>query len=382
VRSHRFRRVLPLAVAPLLLLALPGCNSLGPAGLGPRRRSDPHPGAGPASFRQNTPNGTQALPAGAVEGAAYAWSSDIRIVSFRAPIRGITLRGPPPTTPRSTAAPPKAMTAAWSTSPVRCWRTSWEPAPCMCRRGPTITWRSPPAAPRARITRISRGASRSPGRPTTPVPARCSPRAAERSWCPSATRAAGGATRCRSRWWSAIPPARRSPSGSTSTFAIWPGLPSAAPRRPAAGCRGAARGHGRWNRSGARHCPISAPAIPTWREWWTTPPPRDRALPDQRRRDHRAALSRERRTIRRRVQPALLRGGRGGQSGLQRDTPVDQWLGNGDGSYLLSTYGGSGPGGGPVGHYLVMPGFQRSTHSGSATAQDSHPFSYAAVRIE
>jgi hypothetical protein len=68
--------------------------------------------------------------------------------------------------------------------------------------------------------------------------------------------------------------------------------------------------------------------------------------------------------------------------GFNADTPVDQWASNGDSTYRLSTFGGGGPGGAPVGHYLVMSAFQRASHSGTATAQDVNSFSYAAVRLE
>ena len=64
------------------------------------------------------------------------------------------------------------------------------------------------------------------------------------------------------------------------------------------------------------------------------------------------------------------------------DTPVDEWVDNGDGTYRLSTYGGFGPGGVPVDHYVVMPAFRRAGHSGSATARDAEPFDYTAVRLE
>src|SRR6185436_5981770 len=60
--------------------------------------------------------------------------------------------------------------------------------------------------------------------------------------------------------------------------------------------------------------------------------------------------------------------------GFNADTPVDEWAANGNGSYLLSTFGGGGPGGAPVGHYVVMPGFLRASHSGAGMAQGSNPF--------
>jgi hypothetical protein len=68
--------------------------------------------------------------------------------------------------------------------------------------------------------------------------------------------------------------------------------------------------------------------------------------------------------------------------GFNADTPVNEWVANGDGTYLLSTFGGSGPGGMAVGHYFSAPAFQRADHSGTATPSSGVPFTYVAVRIE
>jgi hypothetical protein len=68
--------------------------------------------------------------------------------------------------------------------------------------------------------------------------------------------------------------------------------------------------------------------------------------------------------------------------GFNADTPVQDLIDHGDGTYLLASYGGGGPGGVAVAHYLTMPSFRRANHSGTATAWSGVPFSYAATRIE
>jgi hypothetical protein len=68
--------------------------------------------------------------------------------------------------------------------------------------------------------------------------------------------------------------------------------------------------------------------------------------------------------------------------GFNADTPVQDWADNGDGTYQLATFGGTGPGGAPVGHYLTIAAFRRASHSGSATDSQGNVFAYDAVRID
>ena len=68
--------------------------------------------------------------------------------------------------------------------------------------------------------------------------------------------------------------------------------------------------------------------------------------------------------------------------GFNADTPVDEFTPNGDGNYHLSTFGGSGPGGVGVSHYVVFPAFSRASHSGTGIGQDVNPFTYTAVRLQ
>ena len=55
---------------------------------------------------------------------------------------------------------------------------------------------------------------------------------------------------------------------------------------------------------------------------------------------------------------------------------------NGDGTYTLMTYGTSGEGGGPVGHYLTMEAFMRDSHEGTALAFEGAQFNYNVVRLQ
>jgi hypothetical protein len=68
--------------------------------------------------------------------------------------------------------------------------------------------------------------------------------------------------------------------------------------------------------------------------------------------------------------------------GFNADTPVETWTDNGDGTYAIATFGGTGPGGGPVGHYLSIAAFQRQDHTGNATDFQGNVFPYTAVRID
>ena len=71
-----------------------------------------------------------------------------------------------------------------------------------------------------------------------------------------------------------------------------------------------------------------------------------------------------------------------GNPGFNADTPVEEWTDNGDGTYRLASFGGTGPDGGPVGHYLTIEVFRRESHSGTALDFAGNQFEYAAVRLE
>ena len=71
-----------------------------------------------------------------------------------------------------------------------------------------------------------------------------------------------------------------------------------------------------------------------------------------------------------------------GEPGFTADTPVEGFVDNGDETFRVYTFGTSGAGGAPVGHYLDMPAFVRETHGGLALDFDGNQFTYEATRIE
>jgi hypothetical protein len=68
--------------------------------------------------------------------------------------------------------------------------------------------------------------------------------------------------------------------------------------------------------------------------------------------------------------------------GFTADTPVESFVANGDETYTLRTFGGSGEGGGPVGHYLTIESFVRDSHDGVALDYEGDPFAYAIVKLQ
>jgi len=73
--------------------------------------------------------------------------------------------------------------------------------------------------------------------------------------------------------------------------------------------------------------------------------------------------------------------GTAAQPGFTADTPIEVWTDNGDGTYYLASFGGAGPDGGPIGHYLTIEEFRRETHDGVAAGYTGNTFEYSAVKI-
>lgn len=68
--------------------------------------------------------------------------------------------------------------------------------------------------------------------------------------------------------------------------------------------------------------------------------------------------------------------------GFTADTPVELFTANEDQTYTLKTFGGSGEGGGPVGHYLTIESFVRDTHDGVAWDYSGNAFEYVILRLQ